>query len=48
MVRQADFFILLAVSISFAVSGFLWFSGQRGRTIYRSLGTLDLMLWDLL
>ena len=29
MLKQADVFILLAVGISFAVSGFLWFSGQR-------------------
>ena len=29
MIRISDVFILLAVAISFAVSGYLWFSGQQ-------------------
>jgi hypothetical protein len=29
MFSRSDLFILLAVMISFALSGYLWFSGQR-------------------
>jgi hypothetical protein len=34
MFKQSDFFILLAVAISFAVSGFLWFSGQHDEGLF--------------
>ncbi|MFT6093282.1 MAG: hypothetical protein ACJA2Q_001178 [Pseudohongiellaceae bacterium] len=34
MFKQSDFFILLAVAISFGVSGFLWFSGQHEEGLF--------------
>lgn len=34
MFKQSDFFILLAVAISFAVSGYLWFSGQQDEGLF--------------
>jgi hypothetical protein len=34
MFKQSDFFILLAVAISFVVSGFLWFSGQHEEGLF--------------
>lgn len=37
MFKLSDVFILLAVSISFAVSGYLWFSGQPQEGIFTSL-----------
>ncbi|MEC8431097.1 MAG: hypothetical protein VXZ29_07030 [Pseudomonadota bacterium] len=37
MLKQADVFILLAVGISFAVSGFLWFSGQREEGLFTAV-----------
>ena len=37
MFRKSDFFILLAVMISFAVSAYLWFSGQREEGIFTAI-----------
>ena len=37
MIKQSDMFILLAVAISFALSGFLWFSGQRDEGVFTAL-----------
>jgi hypothetical protein len=37
MFKQSDFFILLAVAISFAVSGFLWFSGQHEEGLFTAV-----------
>ena len=37
MFRKADFFILLAVMISFFVSGYLWFNGQRIEGIFTAV-----------
>ena len=37
MLKQADVFILLAVGISFGVSGFLWFSGQREEGLFTAV-----------
>jgi hypothetical protein len=34
MFKQSDFFILLAVAISFVFSGFLWFSGQHEEGLF--------------
>ena len=34
MFSRSDFFILLAVMISFALSGYLWFSGQRDEGLF--------------
>jgi hypothetical protein len=37
MFKKADFFFLLAVMISFLVSGYLWFSGQRMEGIFTAI-----------
>jgi hypothetical protein len=37
MFKKSDFFFLLAVMISFFVSGYLWFSGQRMEGIFTAI-----------
>ena len=37
MFRKSDFFFLLAVMISFFVSGFLWFSGQKMEGLFTAI-----------
>ena len=37
MFKKSDFFFLLAVMISFFVSGYLWFNGQRMEGIFTAI-----------
>jgi len=37
MFKKADFFFLLAIMISFFVSGYLWFTGQRMEGIFTAI-----------
>jgi hypothetical protein len=37
MLKRSDFFILLGVGISFALSAYLWFSGQREEGLFTAL-----------
>lgn len=37
MFKLSDLFILLAVAISFALSGYLWFSGYREQGVFTAL-----------
>lgn len=37
MIKTSDKFILLAVAISFAVSGYLWFSGQQDEGLFTAI-----------
>jgi len=37
MIKQSDIFILIAVAISFAVSAYLWFSGQREEGLFTAV-----------
>lgn len=37
MFNRSDIFILLAVMISFAVSAYLWFSGQREEGLFTAV-----------
>ena len=37
MFRRSDLFILLAVVISFVLSAYLWFSGQRQEGIFTAI-----------
>ena len=37
MFKLSDFFILLAVAISFALSGFLWFNGYKDQGVFTAL-----------
>ena len=37
MFSRSDFFILLAVMISFVLSAYLWFSGQKDEGLFTAL-----------
>lgn len=37
MIKKSDIFFLLAVMISFFVSGYLWFNGQREEGIFTAI-----------
>jgi uncharacterized membrane protein YvlD (DUF360 family) len=37
MIKKSDLFILLAVAISFIVSAYLWFGGQKTEGIFTAI-----------
>ena len=37
MFRKSDFFFLMAVAVSFVVSAYLWFNGQRMEGIFTAI-----------
>lgn len=37
MIKKSDIFILLAVTISFIVSAYLWFGGQKTEGIFTAI-----------
>ena len=47
MINRSDFFILLAVMISFAVSGYLWFSGQREEGLFAALWVPSILCFGI-
>ena len=47
MIKQSDLFILLAVAISFAFSGFLWFSGQREEGLFTALWVPSILCFGI-
>jgi len=47
MIQKSDFFILLAVSISFALSGYLWFSGQRDEGIFTAMWVPSILCFGM-
>jgi hypothetical protein len=47
MFRPSDFFILLAVAISFAVSGYLWFSGQTQEGIFTAIWVPSILCFGI-
>ena len=47
MFQKSDIFILLAVSISFALSGFLWFSGQRDEGVFTALWVPSILCFGI-
>jgi hypothetical protein len=47
MFQKSDIFILLAVSISFALSGFLWFSGQRAEGLFTALWVPSILCFGI-
>ena len=47
MFKQSDFFLLLAVSIAFAVSGFLWFSGQREEGLFTAVWVPSILCFGI-
>ena len=47
MIRKSDIFILLAVAISFAVSGYLWFSGQRDEGLFTAIWVPSILCFGI-
>ncbi|MDG2316516.1 MAG: hypothetical protein P8M36_06315 [Gammaproteobacteria bacterium] len=47
MFQKSDIFILLAVAISFALSGFLWFTGQRDEGLFTALWVPSILCFGI-
>ncbi len=47
MIRNSDIFILLAVAISFALSGFLWFTGNRDEGVFTALWVPSILCFGI-
>ncbi len=47
MIKRSDVFILLAVAISFALSGYLWFSGQREEGLFTALWVPSILCFGI-
>ncbi len=47
MFRLSDFFILLAVAVSFAVSGFLWFNGYQSEGLFTAIWVPSILAFGI-
>lgn len=47
MIRASDIFILLAVAVSFALSGFLWFNGFKEQGIFTALWVPSILCFGI-
>ncbi|MBT6211595.1 MAG: hypothetical protein HOI35_16455 [Woeseia sp.] len=47
MIKNSDRFILLAVAISFALSGYLWFTGNRDEGIFTALWVPSILCFGI-
>jgi hypothetical protein len=47
MFKQSDFFILLAVVVSFVVSAYLWFSGQQEEGLFTALWVPSILCFGI-
>lgn len=47
MIRTSDVFILLAVMVSFALSGFLWFNGFKEQGIFTALWVPSILCFGI-
>ena len=47
MFKQSDFFILLAVTISFVVSAYLWFSGQHEEALFTAVWVPSILCFGI-
>jgi hypothetical protein len=47
MIKQSDAFILLSVAISFALSGSLWFSGQREEGLFTAMWVPSILCFGI-
>tara|TARA_B100000927_G_C16097571_1_gene321799 strand:- start:202 stop:378 length:177 start_codon:yes stop_codon:yes gene_type:complete len=47
VIRNSDIFILLAVAISFALSGFLWFTGNRDEGVFTALWVPSILCFGI-
>lgn len=47
MIRASDLFILLAVAISFILSGVLWFTGNREEGVFTALWVPSILCFGI-
>ena len=47
MFQKSDLFILLAVTISFVLSAYLWFSGQRDEGVFTALWVPSILCFGI-
>jgi len=47
MFQRSDLFILLAVSISFVLSAYLWFSGQQEEGLFTALWVPSILCFGI-
>ncbi len=47
MIKRSDVFILLGVTISFALSGYLWFTGQRDEGLFTALWVPSILCFGI-
>ena len=47
MFKLSDLFILLAVAVSFAVSGFLWFNGFREEGLFTAIWVPSILAFGI-
>ncbi len=47
MFKLSDFFILIAVMVSFAVSGFLWFNGYHDEGMFTAIWVPSILAFGI-
>lgn len=47
MFRLSDLFILLAVAVSFAISGFLWFNGHQNEGLFTAIWVPSILAFGI-
>lgn len=47
MFKLSDLFILLAVAVSFAISGFLWFNGFRQQGLFTAIWVPSILAFGI-
>jgi uncharacterized membrane protein YvlD (DUF360 family) len=47
MFRLSDLFILLAVAVSFAISGFLWFNGYQNEGLFTAIWVPSILAFGI-
>ena len=47
MFKLSDTFILLAVALSFGVSGFLWFQGQQSEGVFTAIWVPSILCFGI-
>ncbi len=47
MFRLSDFFILLSVAVSFAISGFLWFNGYQTEGLFTAIWVPSILAFGI-
>lgn len=47
MFKRSDIFILLAVAVSFTVSGYLWFNGQQSEGLFTAVWVPSILAFGI-